>query len=92
MDTVAKRSGSVLPGGGFNKWLSLSDFLKRGALKPPREDIRRANKAPHQKRYNKTSPIPEVPPLGNVLPRHGPRDVRLVLVVAYQDLLVDCEE
>ena len=23
-DTVAKRSGSVLPGGGFNKWLSLS--------------------------------------------------------------------
>ena len=24
IDTVAKRSGSVLPGGGFNKWLSLS--------------------------------------------------------------------
>ena len=34
IDTVAKRSGSVLPGGGFNEWLSLSQlhWIHKGHL------------------------------------------------------------
>ena len=69
---MAKRSGSVLPGGGFNKWLSLSMALEAWKPRPGAAGTPDGKTAQLFKIHKKLKPPDRVREAGRRPRRQGP--------------------